>query len=754
MAINIEKPYVESEYDPIYDPFTDEFQRDPFTAYRRLRNEAPVYYNEKWDFYALSRFDDVRAALKDHESLLNFQGVDIDDFEQEQSGYPGMIPNIDNPRHDQLRSVVQRSFMPRTIKGLTEEVRKVCDGLIDGFAGRREVDLSDEFAWPIPFEVFYNFFGMPHGKIREQFVEWTHGIKHREPGTPELTDFARESSRELREYLAELLRERRRNPQDDVLTRIVQAEIDGEPLAPEEFDYAAEAVGVAFALYLGGVETTAGQISTLFEQLARHPEQQRALHEDPTLIPRAVEESLRYRTIFQVTARTTSREIEVDGVSIPKGKRVFLILGSANRDESKFENPDEFDIHRPPAPHLGFGEGLHGCLGNPLARLEATVALEQMVARGGMFELAGDPERYVTTPNAYVFDRVPVRFLDAPVATEPRNEEAPSAAAASPSAPMAAPARANEIAVRVAKRIDAAEGVALLTLTPVDGQPLPDWSPGAHIDVVMNDILERQYSLCGDPRDRSSYTIGVLKEERGRGGSRHMHEEASEGSIVKIRGPRNHFELVDSERYLFIAGGIGITPIAAMAREVHRRGKPWRMIYCGRRLETMALREEFGQYGDRVTFWPRDTHGRISLPDVLQSPREGTAVYTCGPAPFTEAIEEICEASWPRGSLHVERFTPKQFDDSENTEFEVELAQRGYRLTVPKDRSVLDTLEAAGVHVLSSCGEGTCGTCDTAVLAGEVDHRDSVLTKEEQDRNDCMMVCVSRAKCPKLVLNL
>lgn len=409
MSISIEKPYVESEYAPIYDPFTAEFQNDPFAAYRRLRREAPVYYNEKWGFYALSRFDDVRAALKDHQTFLNYEGVDIDDFEQEQRG-PGLLPDLDNPRHDQLRSIVQRAFMPRSIRSLTEQVRGVCDKLIDGFGDRREIDIAADYAWPIPFEVFFDFLGMPRGEIREKFVHWTHGIKNREVGSPDLTPWARESTHELREYLAELLRERRREPRNDVLTTIVQAEIEGIPLAPEDLDAAAEAVGLAFALYIAGIETTAGQMATLFEQLAIHPDQLRAIHDDPTLIPRAVEESLRFRSIFQVTARTTAYDTDVNGIHIPAGKRVFLILGAANTDETKFDNPEEYDVFRTPAPHLAFGEGLHGCLGNPLARLESTVALEQLVARRGMFTLNGEPRRYTTTPNAYVLDSVPVAF--------------------------------------------------------------------------------------------------------------------------------------------------------------------------------------------------------------------------------------------------------------------------------------------------------------------------------------------------------
>lgn len=751
MTISIDQPFVTSGYDPIYDPFTAEFQADPFTAYARLRREAPVYYNEKWDFYALSRFEDVRAALHDHESLLNFQGVDIDDFDQEQSRYPGMLPNIDNPRHDQLRAAVQRSFMPRSIRALTEEVRGVCDALIDGFAESREVDLSADYAWPIPFNVFYNFLGMPEGDIREKFVVWTHGIKHREPGSPELTDFARESSQQLREYLAWLLRERRREPRPDVLTAIVQAEIDGKPLADDEIDFAAEATGLAFALYLGGVETTAGTMSTLFEQLAMAPDQLQALRNDPTLIPRAVEESLRYRTIFQVTARTTVRPVEFNGVTIPAGKRVFLILGSANRDETVFENAEKFDILRTPKPHLGFGEGLHGCLGNPLARLETTVALEQLLARKSSFELSGPTRRYVTTPNAYVLDSVPVRFSDPSESTQP---SATPASAVDPDAPATVIEHETTIRAKVVSRVEAADDVVLITFAAQDDTPLPGWQAGAHIDVELGEDLTRQYSLCGDPSDRCTYTIGVLNAPASRGGSRYVHDSVHVGGEITLRGPRNHFELVDAPRYLFIAGGIGITPIAAMVRAVEAAGKPWSLIYGGRTLESMAFRDELSTLGDRVTLWPQDTHGIINLAQVLGSPSPDTVVYTCGPEPLLNAVETICEATWPAGACHLERFAAKQVDRGNDVEFEVELAKSGSVLRVAADRTVLDTLADAGIHVLSSCGEGTCGTCETPVLAGEVEHRDSILTRDEQARHDCMMVCVSRASCPRLVLDL
>lgn len=307
---------------------------------------------------------------------------------------------------------------------------------------------------------------------------------------------------------------------------------------------------------------------------------------------------------------------------------------------------------------------------------------------------------------------------------------------------------------RVAAKVVAAENVVLLTLVNDDGGDLPPWAPGAHIDLVLTPELTRQYSLCGDPADAASYTVGVLNEATGRGGSRYVHETLAVGDTVTVRGPRNHFRLVDAEGYLFIAGGIGITPIAAMIREVEAQNKPWTLVYAGRALDSMAFHEELAAFTDRTTLWPKDETGRMDLAGILANPDAGTAVYVCGPESLLEAVETICDATWPAGVLHLERFTPKTIEGAVDTEFEVELASSGQRYTVPADKSVLRVLEENGVRILSSCGEGTCGTCETEIIEGTVDHRDSVLTPAEQAENVCMMVCVSRASCPVLVLDL
>jgi ferredoxin-NADP reductase len=314
----------------------------------------------------------------------------------------------------------------------------------------------------------------------------------------------------------------------------------------------------------------------------------------------------------------------------------------------------------------------------------------------------------------------------------------------------------NDQAIKatVIARTEAASEVILLSLAAEDGARLPSWRPGAHIDVHLDGDLVRQYSLCGDPADRSSYTIGVLHAPASRGGSRLIHESLHVGDTLTISRPRNHFELVDAARYIFIAGGIGITPIAAMLRDVEQAGKPWTLMYGGRTAESMALRDELVGFGERVTLWPQDTHGLIDLTTVLGAPEAAIAVYVCGPEPLLAAVETICDATWNAEALHLERFTPKEIDTTGDTDFEIELAQTGTTRTVTADTTVLDVLADAGIHILSSCREGTCGTCETPVLEGIVDHRDSVLTREEQENNDCMMVCVSRANCSRLVLDV
>jgi len=316
-------------------------------------------------------------------------------------------------------------------------------------------------------------------------------------------------------------------------------------------------------------------------------------------------------------------------------------------------------------------------------------------------------------------------------------------------------AQPSDLDLVVSIRETAADGVVVLGLREASGASLPSWEPGAHVDLMLADGLVRQYSLCGDPADLSTWRVGVLREPVSRGGSQYVHDKLFPGTTLTAHGPRNHFAVTAADRFVFIAGGIGITPLLPMIASASAGGVPWHLTYGGRRRASMAFLDELAGYPtENLTLHPQDELGLINLTEALGEWTPGTQIYCCGPEPLITAVEDAC-AEWPSGSLHVERFAPRAvaapvLSDS----FEVVLEQSGITLTVPPDKSVLEVVLGSGVDVEFCCEEGTCGSCETSVLEGCVDHRDSVLDPEEQAAQNTMMLCVSRSACPRLVLDL
>lgn len=299
-----------------------------------------------------------------------------------------------------------------------------------------------------------------------------------------------------------------------------------------------------------------------------------------------------------------------------------------------------------------------------------------------------------------------------------------------------------------------AEGVLSLELVPTAGEALPVWEPGAHLDIGLGPV-SRQYSLCGDPGDRGRYRLGVLREPASRGGSAFAHETLRPGDVVEVTGPRNHFRLEPSPAYLFVAGGIGITPLLPMLAGAEANGAEWSLLYGGRSAASMAFTAELAAYGGRVTLHPQDRLGLLDLDGLLGEPRPGTLVYCCGPEALLAAVEQRM-TGWPPGSLRLERFAAPvvERDPADEHAVEVVLAESGRSLMVGPDTSILQALVDDGVDVLHDCQDGICGACETKVIEGEVDHRDFVLSERERAANDCMMVCVSRACGKRLVLGL
>ncbi|MET9655370.1 MULTISPECIES: PDR/VanB family oxidoreductase [unclassified Streptomyces] len=301
--------------------------------------------------------------------------------------------------------------------------------------------------------------------------------------------------------------------------------------------------------------------------------------------------------------------------------------------------------------------------------------------------------------------------------------------------------------VLVTERTVPAEGVVQLRL---EGTGLPAWQPGAHLDLVLPSGLVRQYSLCGDPADTGTYTVATrLIEPGGRGGSREVHDQLHEGTEIEIRGPRNRFPLVDAPAYVFVAGGIGITPILPMLRAAEAAGADWRLLYCGRSRATMPYLDQVekqGAPGRRVTVVAEDESGLPELGFLAGVPAE-TAVYCCGPDGLMDAVT----AALPEGrSPRLERFSPAATTGGDA--FEVELRRSGRTVTVAPEQSVLAAVRSALPGVPYSCEQGFCGTCQQRVVEGEIDHRDELLTDAE--RADSMLICVSRCAGGRLVLDL
>ncbi len=315
--------------------------------------------------------------------------------------------------------------------------------------------------------------------------------------------------------------------------------------------------------------------------------------------------------------------------------------------------------------------------------------------------------------------------------------------------------REHEVALLVQRAEVVADGVVSLTLADPGGASLPPWTPGAHIDLILDDGLTRQYSLCSSPGTPDTWRIGVLRTPDSRGGSAQVHSSLTVGATVRVRGPRNHFPLIASSKYLFIAGGIGITPMLPMIAEADASGTDWQLLYGGRERSSMAFLDELAHYGEKVVIVPQNEAGMLDLGAVLGTPTPDTLVYCCGPEGLLGAVERLCE-NWPAGALHLERFSAKPQEAAEGIEsaFELVLERSGLTLEVPPDKTVLEVIRGAGVSVLASCLEGICGTCETEVIDGEVDHRDSVLNEEERASNEYMMVCVSRCKSARLILDI
>ena len=310
------------------------------------------------------------------------------------------------------------------------------------------------------------------------------------------------------------------------------------------------------------------------------------------------------------------------------------------------------------------------------------------------------------------------------------------------------------IALKIWSITTLADGIRGLTLVRPDGRELPSFSPGAHIDLHLGNDLVRQYSLINEGEGApTSYQVAIARAPNSRGGSDFIHDHLTEGMEIYASPPRNHFPLVeDATHYVFIAGGIGITPIYAMARWCAARGKSWELAYATRTAERCAFRNDLRAFSQARLHHDDAENGTLNLAPYCEAPAAGTHLFCCGPQALMTSVKDAT-ANWPADSVHFEWFSAPATTSSANEPFEVVLNRSVQRLSVRSDQTLLAALREAGVPIASVCAEGVCGTCETTVIAGEIDHRDQVLTDDEKAAGATMMVCCSRSR-GTLVLDL
>ena len=387
-----------------FNPYAYEIHEDPYPVYRRLRDEAPLYRNEELGFWALSRHADVLAAFKDVDRFSNRHGVslDVDAFHDHADTSMSFLA-MDPPRHTRMRALVSRGFTPRRVSALEPRIRQIAIQHIEGFVERGVCDFIADFAGKLPMDVISELIGIPE-EDRSAIRTWADLVVHREEGVEGLPPSTRESAARMLEYFVEMLRDRRQHRRDDLTGALIEAEIDGDRLTDHEI------IGLLFLMSIAGNETTTKLLGNAIYWLGRNPSERDKVRADPGLIPRWVEETLRYDNSTQALARLVGRDMEIQGQPLREGDKLVLLVGSANRDERVFEEPDRFDILRDTSALLSFGRGNHFCLGAALARLEGRVALEEVQRRFPDFEIdTGGIER-VHSVNVRGFAALPIKF--------------------------------------------------------------------------------------------------------------------------------------------------------------------------------------------------------------------------------------------------------------------------------------------------------------------------------------------------------
>ena len=720
---------------PVYqdDFYSDSVIRDPYPVYAQLREMGPVVYMAQHDVYALPRYAEVASVLRQPKRFISSRGVSLNDKVNQL--LTGSTLNSDPPDHDRTRAVTAEPLLPGALAVITPRIQAAAEGLIDTLVARGRFDAVSDFAQYLPVTIVAELVGLPEAG-REKMLTWASATFNLfGPENNARAGAAFSALRDLKAFLDEYGTPEKLAPggwAQRIFKVGTERGISYETCAQLMRDYINPSLDTTIS--------ATGQAIRLF---ADNPSQWDLVRTRPELIPNAVEEVVRLATPIRAFTRYTAEDSEIASVAIPQGKRVLVMYASANRDERKFAEPDRFDVTRDVHDHLGFGTGVHMCMGMHLARLEMVSLLQSLARRVKRISLDGEP--------VVAMNNVIRAYASLPVIVEADTAASSVVATSAPATAAQEPLQA-----RIAVRKIVAQDIVSLELESINGQLLPPFSAGDHIDVRASSNLLRQYSLTGDPTVQGRYRLGILLDPKSRGGSATIHADFQAGQVIEIGHPRNNFPLLpDAGHSLLFAGGIGITPILSMAYALAAAGRSFELHYCGRSASRLPFLEELQNFGGRVQVHLDDGPAtqRLDIEAVLVSPAASRHLYVCGPNGFMDFVTSAAErAGWSSDTVHLERFGAEV--NTDGAPFTVVAARSQVSFEVLPGERIAEKLVAHGISVPMSCQSGVCGTCLVNVVDGMPDHRDSVQTDTEKASNRRITVCCSRSKTRRLVLDL
>ena len=744
---------------PVLDLRNPDFTTEGNRLLAELRAKGPLCRVEPLGSLGFLRWTDCDAILRDFRTFsAEFARSQPVPGAEEETKIDTLLRE-DPPKHTRVRALMQQAFTPERVAAMEPHTREITRKLIDDtLIHGNECEFVHQFALPLPSTVMSGLLGVD-ASMMETFARWAnsmmgantaHAIENPVARQKRYDELARDA-KDMEAFLKERIEERRKSPQHDLITYLLQAAEGSDRLTERE------ALTLMKLCMIAGNDLTTQAIALTLDCLLENPEQMRILASDLSLVDNTFQESLRYNGPVVCLQRKALRDVEIAGVKVPGGCVVAPVVSSANHDETVFENPEVFDIRRTVPRVLSMSSGNHQCIGQPLARLEARVAFEEWFARVASFARNGRPE-LTKQMSLRGFNQLPVVLERRPTqvaAAAPDESVAKQAATAEKLAAMSDQQlgldKRQMMTVKVAAVWSLSTTTKLFWLIHPTGGLLPRFTPGSHIVIHMRDggkVHRNSYSLInGAYGEGLAYFIAVQLAPNSKGGSKYMHEKVERGSELTISVPANYFPTAEHAiKHLLVAGGIGITPLLAHRSHLRLLEERVELHYAFRSAETAAFVPILKFQGDPNVHLYDDSLGqKLDIAALIRRQPEGTHVYTCGPSGLMDAVVDAAETlGWPAETIHVERFGagPRKGDAA----FVAVCQNSGKTINVGATEHLLDCLEHAGIEVPFGCRAGSCGTCEVGVLAGKIIHRDTILSAAERAEGKKMLVCVSRGE--------